>query len=80
MPSCPSSVVVVVVVNFSFKICISQKLFDNFFSSLAWSFIRNVPMYCKNVDLVESSHCKWRSYQAGRPLVCLPIMVDHRYM
>ena len=45
----------VVVVNFSLKIFISQKLFDNFFSSLAWSFIRKVPMYCKNVDLVESS-------------------------
>ena len=47
----PSSVVV----NFSLKIFISQKLFDHFFSSLAWSFIRKVPMYCTNVDLVESS-------------------------
>ena len=64
MPSCPSSIVVVVVVrrrpssfvvNFSIKIFISQKLFDNFFSSLVWSFIRKVPMYCTNVDLVESS-------------------------
>ena len=43
------------VVNFSLKIFISRKLFDNFFSSLAWSFIRKVPMYCTNVDLVESS-------------------------
>ena len=33
-----------VVVKFSFKIFISQKLFDNFFSSLAWGFIRKVPM------------------------------------
>ena len=41
-----------VVVNFSLKIFISQKLFDNLFSFLAWSFIRKVPMYCKNVDLV----------------------------
>ena len=60
MPSCPSSVIrrrlsSVIVVNFSLKIFISQKLFDNFFSSLAWSFIRKVQMYCKNVDLVESS-------------------------
>ena len=47
--------VIVVVVNFSLKIFIYQKLFDNCFSSLAWSFIRKVPMYCKNVDLVESS-------------------------
>ena len=45
----------VVVVNFSLKILISQKLFDNFSSSLAWGFIRKVPMYCTNVDLVESS-------------------------
>ena len=41
--------------NFSLKICISQKLFDNLFSSLAWSFIRKVRIYCKNVDLVELS-------------------------
>ena len=50
---CPS--VVVVVVNFSLKIFISHKLFDNFFFSLAWSFIRKVPMYCTNVDFVERS-------------------------
>ena len=43
------------VVNFSLNIFISQKLFNNFFSSLACSFIRKVSMYCKNVDLVESS-------------------------
>ena len=42
------------VVNFSLKIFISQKMFDNVFS-LAWSFIRKVPMYCIHVDLVESS-------------------------
>ena len=46
---------VVIVVNFSLKIFISQKLLDNFFSSLAWSFIKKVPMYCKNVDLVKPS-------------------------
>ena len=38
----------VVVVNFSPKILISQKL--------AWSIIRKVPMHCKNVDIVESSY------------------------
>ena len=54
MPSCPPSSVVVVV-NFSLKILISQRRFDNFVSSLAWSFIKKVPIYCKNVDLVESS-------------------------
>ena len=26
-----------------------------FSSSLAWSFITKVPIYCENVDLVESS-------------------------
>ena len=34
-----------VVVNFSLEIFISQKLLDNLCSSLAWSFIRKVPMY-----------------------------------
>ena len=50
-----SSVVVVVVVNFSIKSLISQKLADNFFSFLACSFLRMVPMHSKNMDLVESS-------------------------
>ena len=45
----------VVVVNFSLKILISQKLPDNFFSLLVYSFPRNVPMYCINIDLIESS-------------------------
>ena len=43
------------VVNFSLKWLISQKWPDNFFSFLAWSFLRKVLMYCKNRDLVESS-------------------------
>ena len=34
------------VVNFSIKSLISQKLSDNFFSFLAWSFLRKVLMYC----------------------------------
>ena len=63
MPIRPSSVVVVVcrrrpsssVVNFSIKSLISQNLFDNFFSFLACSFLRMVPMHSKNMDLVESS-------------------------
>ena len=62
MPIRPSSVVVVVcrlssvvVVNFSLKILISQKLPDNFFSFLVYSFLRKVPMYCMNIDLIESS-------------------------
>ena len=50
-----SSSVVVVVVNVSPKLLISPKLFDNFLSSLAYSFIRKAPMYCINEDLVESS-------------------------
>ena len=50
-----SSVVVVVVVNFSLKMLISQKLPDNLFSFLVYSFIRKVPMYCINIDLIESS-------------------------
>ena len=44
-----------VVVNFSIKSLISQKLSDNFFSFLACSFLRMVPMHSKNMDLVESS-------------------------
>ena len=57
MPIRPSSVVVVVVVvvNFSLKMLISQKLPDNFFSFLVYSFIRKVPMFCINIDLIESS-------------------------
>ena len=57
MPICPSSssVVVIVVVNFSLKMLISQKLPDNFFSFLVYSFIRKVPMFCINIDLIESS-------------------------
>ena len=51
MPIRPSSSVV----NFSIKCLISQKLFDNFFSFLACSFLRMVPMHSKNMDLVESS-------------------------
>ena len=47
----PSSVVV----NFSLKILISQKLPDNFFSFLVYSFLRKVPMYCIHIDLIESS-------------------------
>ena len=47
----PSSVVV----NFSLKILISQKLPDNFFSFFVYSFLRKVPMYCINIDLIESS-------------------------
>ena len=43
------------VVNFSIKSLISQKLSDNFFSFLACSFLRKVPMHSKNMDLVESS-------------------------
>ena len=43
------------VVNFSIKSLISQKLADNFFSFLACSFLRMVPMHSKNMDLVESS-------------------------
>ena len=53
MPIRPSSVVVVV--NFSLKILISQKLPDNFFSFLVYSFLRKVPIYCINIDLIESS-------------------------
>ena len=49
-PSSSSSVV-----NFSIKSLISQKLFDNFFSFLAFSFLRMVPMHSTNMDLVESS-------------------------
>ena len=44
-----------VVVNFSLKMLISQKLPDNFFSFLVYSFIRKVPMYCINIYLIESS-------------------------
>ena len=43
------------VINFSIKSLISQKLSDNFFSFLACSFLRMVPMHSKNMDLVESS-------------------------
>ena len=43
------------VVNFSLKWLIYQKWPDNFFSFLAWSFLGKVLMYCKNIDLVESS-------------------------
>ena len=43
------------VVNFSIKSLISQKLSDNFFSFLACSFLRMVPMHSTNMDLVESS-------------------------
>ena len=50
-----SSVVVVFVVNFSLKMLISQKLPDNYFSFLVYSFIRKVPMFCINIDLIESS-------------------------
>ena len=50
-----SSSSVVVVVNFSLKMLISQKLPDNFFSFLVYGFIRKVPMYCINIDLIESS-------------------------
>ena len=42
-------------VNFSIKSLISQKLSDNFFSFLACSFLRMVPMHSKIMDLVESS-------------------------
>ena len=45
----------VVVVNFSLKMLISQKLPDNYFSFLVYSFIRKVPMFCINIDLIESS-------------------------
>ena len=58
MPIRPSSVVrrpSSSVVNFSIKSLISQKLSDNFFSFLACSFLRMVPMHSKNMDLVESS-------------------------
>ena len=41
-------------VNFSLKILISQKPPDNFFSVFVYSFLRKVPMYCKNMDLLES--------------------------
>ena len=51
----PSSVRPSSVVNFSIKSLISQKLSDNFFSFLACSFLRMVPMHSKNMDLVESS-------------------------
>ena len=44
-----------VVVNFSPKIFISQKLPDNFFSFLVYSFLRKVPIYCINIDLIEWS-------------------------
>ena len=54
MPIRPSSVVVVVV-NFSLKMLISQKLPDNYFSFLVYSFIMKVPMFCINIDLIESS-------------------------
>ena len=40
------------VVNVSLKWLISQKWPDNFFSFLAWSFLRQVLMYCKNMDLI----------------------------
>ena len=40
------------VVNFSIKSLISQKLSDNFFSFLACSFLRMVPMHSKNMDVV----------------------------
>ena len=53
---CFSNAELSVVVNFSLKILISQKLFDNFVSSLARNYIMKVPMRCKNVDLVESDH------------------------
>ena len=43
------------VVNFSIKSLISQKLSDNFFSFLACSFLRMVPMHSKNMDFIESS-------------------------
>ena len=61
MPIRPSSVVrrrrrrPSSVVNFSIKSLISQKLSDNFFSFLACSFLRMVPMHSKNMDLIESS-------------------------
>ena len=50
MTICPSSVV-----NFSFKRLISQKQPANYFSFFVYSFIRKVPMYGKDKDLVESS-------------------------
>ena len=49
MPIRPSSSVVV---NFSLKMLISQKLPDNFFSFFVYSFIRKVPMFCINIDLI----------------------------
>ena len=45
----------VVVVNFSLKRLISQKWPDNFFLLWDGASSGKVPMYCKNVDLVESS-------------------------
>ena len=56
MPIRPSSVVRPSVVNFSLKILISQKLPDNFFFLfLVYGFLRKVPTYCINIDLIESS-------------------------
>ena len=51
----PSSVRHPSVINFSIKSLISQKLSDNFFSFLACSFLRMVPMHSKNMNVVESS-------------------------
>ena len=41
-----------IVVNFSIKSLISQKLSDNFFSFLACRFLWMGPMHSKNMDLV----------------------------
>ena len=49
---------------FSLKILISQKLPDNFFSFLVYSFLRKLPMYCINMDLIESS---LNAFLKGRP-------------
>ena len=44
------------VVNFSIESLISQKLSDNFFSFLACSFLRMVPIHSRNMDLVAKCH------------------------
>ena len=50
MPIRPSSVVVV---NFSLKILIYQKLPDNFFLFWYIASLGRRPMYCINIDLIE---------------------------
>ena len=68
MPIRPSSVVVrpsSSVVNFSIKSLISQKLSDNFFSFLACSFLRMVPMHSKNIDFERSERSNLAPFLLG---------------